>query len=126
MLISRVKNFNLRFKALAYAGDPTVLPPDGAKLSGGLETFYPKDTPAFRELDELVSSFKASFPARMKQPVVEGKLDHYLYCSLNMANLFVTLASIAIITDRSLGLKFFYMSRLRGRVVMRASLHTRS
>ena len=87
LLISKVKNFNLRFKALAYSGDPTVIPPTAADLSGGLENFYPKDTPAFKELDELVSSFKASFPPHMKEPVVDGKLDCYLYTTLNMANL---------------------------------------
>ena len=87
ILISRVKNFNLRFKGLAYAGDPTVVPPEGLRLSGNLENFYPRDTPAFKELDELVSSFKASFPSHLKEPTIDGKLDGYLYSALNMANL---------------------------------------
>ena len=88
LLISKVKNFNLRFKALAYSGDPTVIPPTAATLApGSLDNYYPKDTPAFKELDELVSSFKASFPQNMKDPVVDGKVDCYLYATLNMANL---------------------------------------
>ncbi|KAJ3541142.1 hypothetical protein NM688_g6125 [Phlebia brevispora] len=87
ILISRVKNFNLRFKSLAYTGDPSVIPPTTNPLSGGLENFYPKDTPAFRELDELVSSFKASFPPDMKSPMTDDKLDPYLYSAWNMAHL---------------------------------------
>ena len=86
ILISKVKNFNLRFKALAYAGDPSVIPPS-ATLNGNLENFYPKDTPAFRELDELLSSFKASFPPSMKNPMVHQKLDAYLYAAWNMTHL---------------------------------------
>ena len=97
MLISRVKNFNLRFKALAYAGDPSVIPPTGTNLRDGLENFYPKDTPAFRELDELVSSFKASFPLHMKNPMTDDKLDGYLYSAWNMAHLSVDLSSVLLL-----------------------------
>ena len=86
MLISRVKNFNLRFKALAYSGDPSVAPPAGL-TNTNMEDFHPKETPAFRELDELVSTFKAGFPPHMKDPMVDGKLDGYLYTALNMSNL---------------------------------------
>lgn len=87
LLISRVKNFNLRFKSLAYAGDPSVMPPMSKPLVGGLEDFHPKETPAFRELDELLSSFKVSFPPDMKSPMIDGKLDSYLYSSWNMIHL---------------------------------------
>ncbi|KAF7791287.1 hypothetical protein EIP86_002301 [Pleurotus ostreatoroseus] len=87
MLISRVKNFNLRFKSLAYQGDPSVLPPVTSPLTNGLENFNPKETRAFRDIDELLNSFKSSFPSEMKSPMTDDKLDPYLYSTLNMVNL---------------------------------------
>ncbi|PSR81917.1 hypothetical protein PHLCEN_2v6212 [Hermanssonia centrifuga] len=89
ILISRVKNFNLRFKSLAYTGDPSVISPNMKSLdaSGGLENFNPKDTPGFRDLDQLVTSFKASFPPHMKNPMKDDKLDAYLYSAWNVVHL---------------------------------------
>ncbi len=89
ILISRVKNFNLRFKSLAYTGDPSVIPPNMKSIdaSGGLENFNPKDTPGFRELDLLITSFKASFPPHMKNPMKDDKLDAYLYSAWNIVHL---------------------------------------
>ena len=80
-----MKNFNIRFKSLAYAGDPghTPVPVDGC----GPYTDPAKTTLAFIELDDLVADFKNKFPSRYRNPLVEGKLDHYLNSAWNLLHM---------------------------------------
>ncbi len=85
MLFSQIKNFNIRFKSLAYAGDPRYAPATNGE--GNALKDPPKTTTAFVELDNLIDEFKSKIPARFKNPIVDGKLDHYLYSAWNLVHL---------------------------------------
>lgn len=84
-LLSKVKNFNLRFRSRHYAGDPTC----------GVETFGeiidPRSTQAFKDLDNLVLAFRSSFPVRFKNPVNGSVVDPHLYCASLYPYLYVFL-----------------------------------
>ncbi|KAH9947919.1 hypothetical protein B0H21DRAFT_736146 [Amylocystis lapponica] len=74
ILLSRVKNFNLRFRSKYHAGDPATLSPSTNAVEDA-EFFDVRKTPAFIEIDELVAAFLASFPLHLKHPV-RGHLVH--------------------------------------------------
>lgn len=87
LLMSRVKNFNTRYKALAFAGDPSVVPViDGNSESGNFRT-SPRTSPMFLELDNLILTFKNKFPAHLKTPFADDKIDFYLYSAWNILHL---------------------------------------
>ncbi|KAJ3524974.1 hypothetical protein NM688_g8472 [Phlebia brevispora] len=89
MVLSRVKRFNTRYKGRFYAGDPDMYSPSSV-LCASLEDLDPRDTPAFREVDNLVSSFYSSFPQNMRDPIQEETVDSYLYtacCSAHLAHI---------------------------------------
>lgn len=81
--MSRVKNFNLRFRSRFYAGDPTVtsfvLFPTPCEPSLSTDPVDPRCTPAFRELDDLVAAFRGSFPSNLKDPIINNVVDSHLY-----------------------------------------------
>ncbi|EMD42002.1 hypothetical protein CERSUDRAFT_110542 [Gelatoporia subvermispora B] len=87
MLLSRVKNFNLRFRSNMHKGDPNYqLPPEGAGTGpGGVVTV--RDCPAFRDLDQLIGSFRQSFPAHLRNPVDDGIVDPHLYMACTAPHL---------------------------------------
>ncbi|KAI0345199.1 hypothetical protein BDW22DRAFT_1482423 [Trametopsis cervina] len=87
MLFSKVKNFNIRFKSLAYSGDASVTPMLDINNNDGLLKYSPRTTPLFLELDNLVLTFKNKFPAHLKNPVVNGKVDYYLYSAWNILHI---------------------------------------
>ena len=78
ILISQVKNFNLRFRGRYFAGDVAMYSPSSSPADGP-DTFDPRDTPAFQELDHLVTSFRSSFPVHLRNPVQDDMMDAYLY-----------------------------------------------
>jgi hypothetical protein len=81
LLISKVKSFNLRYRSRYYAGDPAVLSPasqDG-QAEDPVSGVDPRRSPAFIELDYLLSEFKASFPAHFRHPIKNNVLDVDLY-----------------------------------------------
>ncbi|KAG6847422.1 hypothetical protein H0H93_008217 [Arthromyces matolae] len=83
IMISRVKSFNLRFRSRHFVGDATV----ASQLNDGLghsETVDPRGSPAFIELDHIVSSFRASFPAHLKNPISDNIVDNHLYTAFLM------------------------------------------
>ncbi|GLB36244.1 putative fungal specific transcription factor [Lyophyllum shimeji] len=83
IMISRVKTFNLRFRARHFAGDAAV----ASQINDGLgpsEPVDPRGSPAFIELDHIVSSFRASFPAHMRNPIVDNIVDNHLYTAFLM------------------------------------------
>ncbi len=86
MLLSRVKAFNTRYKARFHNGDPALYPSSNA-LPTSLEEFDPRDTPAFREVDQLVTDWRKSIPANMRQPVQDGIVDPHLYAALIVGHL---------------------------------------
>ena len=72
MLLSKVKIFNLRFKAKFY----------GTATQGSLsqpEEMDPRDTPAFKALDGALSAFKIGFPRQYEDPIPNGVVDSHLY-----------------------------------------------
>ncbi|OCH96219.1 hypothetical protein OBBRIDRAFT_787678 [Obba rivulosa] len=87
MILSRVKNFNLRFRSRMHKGDPMYqLPPDGAGTGPGGSANI-RDSAAFRELDQLIGSFWQSFPPHFRHPVDNGIVDPHLYMACTAPHL---------------------------------------
>ncbi|KAF8527964.1 fungal-specific transcription factor domain-containing protein, partial [Hysterangium stoloniferum] len=62
-LLSKVKIFNSRFRAkFQNAGEVD-----------------PRDTPVFKGLDGIISTFRISFPPGLREPIVGGVVDNHLY-----------------------------------------------
>ncbi|KAH7931095.1 hypothetical protein BV22DRAFT_1101451 [Leucogyrophana mollusca] len=76
MLLSRVKSFNVRFRAKQHAGDPSSMPRGTVRNSLKLDL---RTAPAFFELDDLVASFRTSLPHHLRDPFANGGLDSHLY-----------------------------------------------
>ncbi|KAJ7619127.1 hypothetical protein DFH06DRAFT_1235416 [Mycena polygramma] len=86
MLISRVKTFNLRFRAKHFFGDPTVMSPHNEQ-SNPMEPIDPRGSPAFIELDDIALSFRSSFPSHLRQPIVGNVVDQHLYAASTMCHI---------------------------------------
>jgi hypothetical protein len=88
--MSRVKVFNHRFRALHYAGDPQYTGKPAANSRGNPddpsppETIDPRGSPAFLELENIVSSFRASFPSHLRNPITDNVVDSHLYTACLM------------------------------------------
>ncbi|PFH54567.1 hypothetical protein AMATHDRAFT_78225 [Amanita thiersii Skay4041] len=78
ILISRVKTFNLRFRARHYAGDSAVSSDfsDGQTIS---ERADPRGSQAFIELDYTVDTFASTFPSHCRNPIMNNIIDSHLY-----------------------------------------------
>lgn len=80
IILSRVKNFNLRYRARYFAEDlnfiPTADAPVGLPSSDMLD---PRSTPAFIEADTLVSNFRNSFPPDLRSPIIGNLVDVHLF-----------------------------------------------
>ncbi|KAI0702317.1 hypothetical protein BC835DRAFT_108286 [Cytidiella melzeri] len=68
LLFSKVKNFNIRFKSLAFAGDASVTPP-----------VEPTGQDSYSQQNQ--------FPVQFRNPIAAGKIDHYLYSSWNLVHI---------------------------------------
>jgi hypothetical protein len=83
ILCSFVKNFNMRFRAKHFAGDPTVKAmPDYMPcniLPDASDCVDPRGSQAFIELDHIVSTFKSTFPIHLRNPVANNIVDSHLY-----------------------------------------------
>ncbi|RPD64871.1 hypothetical protein L227DRAFT_571326 [Lentinus tigrinus ALCF2SS1-6] len=84
MLLSKVKFFNCRYKSKRHRGDPDYQPdPDG--LPG-----HPRadvtTTRAFKELDNLIITYRESFPSHLRDPVARGTIDGSLLTALSSAH----------------------------------------
>ncbi|KAJ6604750.1 hypothetical protein DFH09DRAFT_1123717 [Mycena vulgaris] len=80
MLISKVKTFNLRFRARHFFGDVAVMSPHSEPYNP-LEPVDPRGSPAFIELDNIASSFRSSFPSNLRTPIVANVVDQHLYAT---------------------------------------------
>lgn len=80
---AQVKTFNLRFRARHFAGDASVANPynDAPQTP---ERIDPRGSQAFIELDHVVSSFRASFPSHLRNPIVDNVVDNHLYTACLM------------------------------------------
>lgn len=83
-LLARVKSFNSRFRARHFAGDAAV---QSTPLSDTLqpnEPIDPRGSQAFVELDNIASSFRASFPSHLRNPIANNVVDNHLYTACLM------------------------------------------
>lgn len=88
MLMSRVKNFCLRFRSLRYVGDPSVRLPDNLfEVPAGTNSLVIRDTPGFVQLNNLIQIMKTACSQHMKHYVEDGKLEVYSYCTWNTVHL---------------------------------------
>lgn len=102
VVMSRVKTFNLRFRARNYAGDPMMVPPPGSAASEQPSTAQyidPRETQGFKEVDTLVDQFIPSFPRHLRDPVGENGLDIHLLLAHLAPNVCVTFSLLTISTD---------------------------
>ncbi|KAJ7786425.1 hypothetical protein B0H16DRAFT_1490430 [Mycena metata] len=86
ILISKAKTFNLRFRAKHFFGDASVMSPQNphTESSNPLEPIDPRGSPAFVELDTIAGSFRSSFPAHLRNPIVGNVVDQHLYTACMM------------------------------------------
>ncbi|TFY53256.1 hypothetical protein EVJ58_g9551 [Rhodofomes roseus] len=89
MLLSRVKNFNARFRAKYYAGDPSTFTVDPNGQSTPSQDI--RHTPAFSELNQLITDFQSSIPPHLKRPVKNGVVNAHLFSACTIAHLAVIL-----------------------------------
>lgn len=94
ILLSRVKDFNLRFAIRRHYGDPGVafVPPREGEVvhpRAMAQNLYedPCRSVAFIELDTLVTSFQPSFPPRLRNSMPDGVVDSHLYVARLIANM---------------------------------------
>lgn len=87
ILLSHVKNFNLRYRGRYYQGDPSMYAPNPIIESPA--TYDPRSSPAFKELDSLVAAFRPAFPSHLRNPVQDEMVDAYLYAANCGAHLYV-------------------------------------
>ncbi|KIK71105.1 hypothetical protein GYMLUDRAFT_33231 [Collybiopsis luxurians FD-317 M1] len=84
ILLSKVKTFNSRFRAKHFAGDGE------GNLSYNTfradEPVDPRNTMAFIDLDGTVTSFIATFPSHLRNPVTDGKMDCTTFAALIMSH----------------------------------------
>lgn len=78
MLLSFIKNFNHRYKMKSNLGDTRFLPARDFVQGYGDQSDI-RSSPAFSELDQLLLSFRSSFPAHLKDPFANGMVDSHLY-----------------------------------------------
>ena len=124
--LAQVKAFNLRYRSKHFAGDPTVINvyDDGSLPSDS--SVDPRGSAAFIELDHLVSSFRASFPGHLRNPINDNVVDNHLYTACLMPHVYVSIKyNYFKGSDYStLGLLLYYttlMPKSANRVVSRPS-----
>ncbi|KAJ6610095.1 hypothetical protein B0H10DRAFT_2166192 [Mycena sp. CBHHK59/15] len=76
IMISEVKTFNSRFRAKHFFGDASVTSPHNEQINP-LEPVDPRGSPAFIELDNITTSFRSSFPIRLRTPIVDNVVDQH-------------------------------------------------
>lgn len=86
MLMSRVKNFNLRYRGLKYIEDPSVMHPQ-TSTGGTAHPLSIRTTPAFIELHQATQNMKAAMTKYMKDPMKDGKFDAYVFNTWNIVHL---------------------------------------
>jgi hypothetical protein len=91
ILISRVKNFNIRFRARHFAGDASATSLKTVPNVDVSEPVDPRGSPAFIEIDHLASSFRASFPNHLKNPITDNVVDPHLYTATLMPHVYALL-----------------------------------
>ncbi|KAF8140128.1 hypothetical protein EV363DRAFT_1152798, partial [Boletus edulis] len=75
LIISRIKNFNHRFRIMEHLGDP------GSKSTRMNRWNEPdvRSTTTFSQLDHILVSFRSFLSHEFKDPVVNNRIDSHLY-----------------------------------------------
>jgi len=81
--VAKVKLFNLRYRTKYFAGDPSVANVYDDNLHQDTPA-DPRGSTSFVELDHIASSFSASFPVHLRNPIDENVLDSHLYTACLM------------------------------------------
>lgn len=91
ILMSKVKCFNLRFRAKNFAGDPQMQTPSNNLHPHQQTQAYidPRESEGFKEIDSLVSAFVSSFPRGWNDPVRDGIVDVHMLLACVAPNVFV-------------------------------------
>jgi len=88
IILSRVKNFNLRYRARYFAKDLDYIPTASAPVrSQSSDVLDPRSTPAFIEVDALVHSFKSSFPPDLRNPINGNLVDIHLFTACTIPHM---------------------------------------
>ncbi|KAG1755181.1 uncharacterized protein EDB91DRAFT_1233936 [Suillus paluster] len=91
MLLSFIKSFNHRYKIKSNLGDPKFLPVGNFATQGYGDQPDIRSSPAFSELDQLLVSFRSSFPSNLKDPFRTGLVDSHLYTTFLTSHVSVIL-----------------------------------
>jgi hypothetical protein len=86
ILLSHVKNFNLRFRGQYFSSNITMFDSKAGQGNGG-SSFNPRDTAVFRQLDHITATFRMSFPSHLRNPVQGEMVDAYLFAASSAAYL---------------------------------------
>lgn len=111
--MSKVKLFNLRFRARHYAGDPKMrVKQSDASLYQQSQDIDPRQTEGFKEIDHLVHSFVDSFPRDFKDPVKDGVVDTHLLIACISPNVYVHCFQLVLVTNADVAVKSCCMIHL--------------
>jgi hypothetical protein len=86
ILLSKVKTFNLRFRAKHFSGDGEGLSYSTFRTD---EPVDPRNTMAFIDLDGITTSFIATFPSHLRNPINTGTMDCTIFAAVIMAHVAV-------------------------------------
>lgn len=96
ILLSRVKTFNVRFRAKRFMGDPAyICSPAYSEVwekdskEAQRVTSDPRRTLVFIEMDHIASMFRQSFPLHLRNPIRDGCVDSHLYSASLIPHLYV-------------------------------------
>jgi len=88
IILSRVKNFNLRYRARYFAKDLDYTPTASAPMqSQSSDVLDPRSTPMFIEVDALVHSFRSSFPPDLRNPINGNLVDIHLFTACTIPHM---------------------------------------
>ncbi|KAH9984661.1 hypothetical protein BJV74DRAFT_848132 [Russula compacta] len=98
ILLSRVKAYNLRFRAKRFMGDPAFMYASTYAELWEKDNDGPRDvaadprrTSGFIEIDHIASMFRQSFPPHLRNPIRDGGVDSHLYTACLMPHLAIIL-----------------------------------
>lgn len=88
IILSKVKNFNLRYRARYFAKDPDYTPTIKAPAQlPHSEVMDPRSCAAFVDLDDLLGSFKGSFPPDLRNPINGNVVDVHLFTACTIPHM---------------------------------------
>lgn len=86
IILSRVKNFNLRYRSRYFAKDLEYTPTANIPIPGS-NMVDPRSTPAFIEVNSLASNFRSSFPPDLRNPINGNVVDIHLFTACTIPHM---------------------------------------